>query len=126
MRQLEAWMEQFPELRSLCEQLSDTPRIQHDMRVFRQFAKPTQPGEKDPLIRQLFHNQLFHIPARIAAAIVLLILSLAASVYLFTTFTDGSHLATRYANDIPTGGYTAVITLGVGRTVVQKIGSGRV
>src|SRR3546814_5708022 len=69
MRQLEPWMEQFPELRSLFEKLSDTHRIQHDMRVFRQFAKHIQPGEKDPLTRKLFHNQLSHIPARIAAEI---------------------------------------------------------
>src|SRR3546814_13565285 len=100
MRQLEAWMEQFPELRSLFEKLSDTPRIQHDMRVFRQFAKHTQPGEKDTLIRKIFHNPLFHIPARIDAVFVLLILSLAASVSLFTLFTFGSQLRQRFANYI--------------------------
>src|SRR3546814_17136018 len=73
MRQLEDWMEQLPELRSLFEKLSDTPRIKHDMSVFRQFAKHTQPGEKDPMIRTILHKQLFHITARIDAVFVLFI-----------------------------------------------------
>jgi len=126
--ELDGYMEQYPALKKLFEQIQEDPFLQTDLRIFSKMparfreAADLPPVSAAPAKPKITFKRMRFNPSRAAAVLIVLMVSLAAATYLIRSWNEqpvsGEAINSDYDNDVPSGSNKAVLTLADGRDIL--------